>query len=87
MLLATEYVIKNLDFPFSFTGIKIFFREDENLSLSQTHYLYTLLDRFGHDNIKLKYTPITLDAVIKKYKRKTTEAYKIIYISIVGGIG
>ncbi len=26
-------------------------------------------------------------AVIKRYKKETTEAYKVIYISIIGGIG
>ncbi len=33
-LLTIEYVVKNLNYLFSFTGIRIFFKKDENLSLS-----------------------------------------------------
>ena len=86
-LFATEYKVKDLGQPSSFIGIKISRQEDGSISLSQAHYLKTMLERFNLDNINPKEIPLNPGTVIEKFDGETQQQHQAIYASAIGGIG
>jgi hypothetical protein len=86
-LFTTEYKVKDLGYPSNFIGIKILRNRNGDITLSQSHYLKTVLERFNLENINPKDVPLNPGTQIEKFDGEAQQQHKAVYASAIGGIG
>ena len=76
-MLNSKFDMKEMDLADVFLGIKIT-RTSDGLALSQTHYIYKILEKFQKSHSNVARTLVDLNLHLSKKKGKTYPSWSIL---------